>query len=53
MIAAAERPVIIAEYAGRDHEAFHALVELAETLGIAGLRRQQPPQLPEPPSAQR
>jgi acetolactate synthase-1/2/3 large subunit len=35
MIAASERPVIIAEYTGRDPEAFHALVELAETAGIA------------------
>jgi thiamine pyrophosphate-dependent acetolactate synthase large subunit-like protein len=34
MIAAAQRPVIIAEYVGRDHEAFHSLVELAETAGI-------------------
>jgi acetolactate synthase-1/2/3 large subunit len=34
MIAAAERPVIITEYTGRDHEAFHTLVELAETGGI-------------------
>ena len=34
MIAAAERPVIIAEYTGRDHEAFDMLVELAETGGI-------------------
>jgi acetolactate synthase-1/2/3 large subunit len=34
MIAAAERPVIIAEYVGRDPEGFHALVELAETAGI-------------------
>jgi len=34
MIAAAEHPVIIAEYVGRDHEAFHSLVELAETAGI-------------------
>jgi len=34
MIAAAERPVIIAEYTGRDHEAFHSLVALAETAGI-------------------
>jgi acetolactate synthase-1/2/3 large subunit len=34
MIAAAEHPVIITEYTGRDHEAFHALVELAETAGI-------------------
>src|SRR5258707_11881989 len=34
MIAAAEHPVIITEYTGRDHEAFHALVELAETGGI-------------------
>jgi acetolactate synthase-1/2/3 large subunit len=34
MIAAAERPVIIAEYVGRDHEAFYSLVELAETAGI-------------------
>jgi len=34
MIAAAEHPVIIAEYVGRDHEAFYSLVELAETAGI-------------------
>jgi thiamine pyrophosphate-dependent acetolactate synthase large subunit-like protein len=34
MIAAAERPVIIAEYTGRDPEAFHALVALAEAAGI-------------------
>jgi acetolactate synthase-1/2/3 large subunit len=34
MIAAAEHPVIIAEYVGRDHQAFHSLVELAETAGI-------------------
>jgi acetolactate synthase-1/2/3 large subunit len=33
MLAAARRPVIIAEYAGRDPGAFAALVELAETLG--------------------
>ncbi len=33
MLAAAKRPVIIAEYVGRDPEGFHALVELAETLG--------------------
>jgi len=35
MIAAADNPVIIAEYTGRDHEAFYSLVELAETAGIA------------------
>jgi len=29
----AQRPVIMAEYLGRDPRAFHALVELAETLG--------------------
>ena len=29
----AKRPVILAEFAGRDPEGFHALVELAETLG--------------------
>jgi thiamine pyrophosphate-dependent acetolactate synthase large subunit-like protein len=34
MIAAAERPVIIAEYVGREPEGFHALVKLAETAGI-------------------
>jgi acetolactate synthase-1/2/3 large subunit len=34
MIAAAERPVIIAEYTGRDAEAFHSLVELADTAGV-------------------
>ncbi len=35
MIAAAERPVAIVEYTGRDPEAFDALVRLAETAGIA------------------
>ncbi len=35
LIAASEHPVIIAEYTGRDHEAFASLVELAETAGIA------------------
>lgn len=34
LIAGAERPVIIAEYVGREPEGFHALVELAETAGI-------------------
>ena len=34
LIAAAQKPVIIAEYVGRDPEGFHALVELAETAGI-------------------
>ena len=34
LIAAAEKPVILAEYVGRDPEGFHALVELAETAGI-------------------
>src|SRR5919198_766984 len=34
MIAEAERPVIIAEYVGREPDGFHALVELAETGGI-------------------
>jgi acetolactate synthase-1/2/3 large subunit len=34
MIAAAHKPVIIAEYVGREAEGFHALVELAETAGI-------------------
>jgi len=29
----ARRPVILAEFVGRDPEGFHALVELAETLG--------------------
>jgi acetolactate synthase-1/2/3 large subunit len=33
MLLAAKRPVILAEYVGRDPEGFHALVELAETLG--------------------
>jgi len=33
MLLAAKRPVIIAEFAGRDPSAFDALVELAETLG--------------------
>ena len=34
LIAAAAKPVIIAEYVGREPEGFHALVELAETAGI-------------------
>ncbi len=34
LIAAAKKPVIIAEYVGRAAEGFHALVELAETAGI-------------------
>ena len=34
LIAAAVRPVIIAEYVGREPEGFHALVALAETCGI-------------------
>ena len=33
MLAAAQRPVILAEYVGRDPQGFHALVALAETLG--------------------
>jgi acetolactate synthase-1/2/3 large subunit len=32
-LAAAKRPVILAEYVGREPEGFHALVTLAETLG--------------------
>ncbi|WP_306395618.1 thiamine pyrophosphate-binding protein [Telluria beijingensis] len=35
MLVAAERPVIMAEFSGREHAAFDTLVELAETLGIA------------------
>jgi acetolactate synthase-1/2/3 large subunit len=34
LIAAASKPVIIAEYVGREPEGFHALVQLAETAGI-------------------
>src|SRR5438552_14972550 len=34
LIATAKRPVIIAEFVGREPEGFHALVELAETGGI-------------------
>src|SRR5258708_32798174 len=34
LIAAAKKPVIIAEVVGREPEGFHALVELAETGGI-------------------
>jgi acetolactate synthase-1/2/3 large subunit len=33
MLASARRPVIIAEFVGREPAGFHALVELAETLG--------------------
>jgi len=33
LLAAAKRPVIIAEYVGREPAGFHALVELAQTLG--------------------
>lgn len=35
MLVQAKRPVIMAEFTGRDASAFHDLVELAETLGIA------------------
>ena len=34
LVAAARKPVIIAEYVGREADGFHALVELAETAGI-------------------
>ncbi len=34
LIASARKPVIIAEFVGRDPEGFHALVELAETGGL-------------------
>jgi len=34
LLAAAEHPVIITEYTGRDPEAFHDLVELAEVGGV-------------------
>jgi acetolactate synthase-1/2/3 large subunit len=34
LIAAAAKPVIIAEYVGREADGFHALVRLAETAGI-------------------
>src|SRR5713101_4605400 len=34
LIAAAKKPVIIAEFVGREPEGFHALVELAETGGL-------------------
>jgi acetolactate synthase-1/2/3 large subunit len=34
LLVEAERPVILVEYAGRDHATFHTLVELAETMGI-------------------
>ncbi len=33
MLLSAKRPVILAEYVGREPEGFHALVDLAETLG--------------------
>ncbi len=33
MLVKAERPVIMVEFSGRDPDAFHALVEFAETLG--------------------
>ena len=33
MLLAAQRPVILAEFVGREPSGFHALVELAETLG--------------------
>ncbi len=33
MLVQAKKPVILAEYVGREPESFHALVELAETLG--------------------
>ncbi|HET7200130.1 MAG TPA: thiamine pyrophosphate-binding protein [Burkholderiales bacterium] len=34
LVARARKPVVIAEYVGREAEGFHALVELAETAGI-------------------
>ncbi len=34
MLLAAERPVIMAEFLGRDHDAFDALVRLAESLSV-------------------
>jgi acetolactate synthase-1/2/3 large subunit len=34
LVAGANKPVIIAEFAGREPEGFHALIELAETGGI-------------------
>jgi benzoylformate decarboxylase/acetolactate synthase-1/2/3 large subunit len=34
VLVAAERPIMVTGYAGRDPEAFHQLVELAELLGI-------------------
>src|SRR3981189_1660456 len=34
LIAAARKPVVIAEFVGREPEGFHALVELAETGGL-------------------
>jgi acetolactate synthase-1/2/3 large subunit len=34
LIAAAAKPVILAEYVGRDPQGFHALVQLADTAGI-------------------
>ena len=34
MIAAARKPVIVAEFVGREPEGFHALVDLAETGGL-------------------
>ncbi len=34
LIAAAKKPVVIAEFVGRDPEGFHTLVELAETGGL-------------------
>lgn len=34
LLVRAQRPVILAEFSGRDHAAFHSLVEFAETLAI-------------------
>ena len=48
----AKRPVIIAEFVGPRPRGFHALVELAETLGAPVYDVNSAPQLPQPPSAQ-
>ena len=44
----AKRPVILAEYVGRDPKGFRSAGRAGRNAGRAGVRRQLPPQLPEP-----
>ena len=52
-LCAAERPVMVLGYAGRDPASFDVLVELAETVGIGVDRDALAAELPQPAPAQR